>query len=442
MYCYKLEFKAKKIGWILFLSVWSIQLHAQTSNKAVSAVHFKTRWTWEQLKQQAQKEHKYIFVDCYATWCAPCKMMDEKTYTDNAIGTVANAKFLSVKLQCDQTKKDPVHIKQHYADANFFLKAGQVTAYPAFLFFSPDGRLVHKVAGFYPPTKFKAVLAAAQDPAKQYFTLINDYKENKLALDQVETLAQLARQNDNKILADSVTRYYIENYLDKLPDNAFFNTTHYNQISLNINAMNSEDKAFIWLLHHAKDCDTIQNKFSSAGALIEFMASKEEIAPQLKLAKQTLQTPSWDSISSVIADKFGADHVIQPVLAGKMEWYQFTKDWENYCQIGIERIELSHLLSKPGFEAVVNNHAYDTFMYSTDRAKLQKVLFFMTGLKGVDPGKRNAVPSYMDTKANLLYKLGDVKAAVALETKVVALDPGTKEFKVTLKKMHEGKPTW
>ena len=39
---------------------------------------------WEQIKQKAKQENKYIFIDAYTTWCGPCKMMDEYVYANDS----------------------------------------------------------------------------------------------------------------------------------------------------------------------------------------------------------------------------------------------------------------------------------------------------------------------------------------------------------------------
>lgn len=48
-------------------------------------------------------------------------------------------------------------------------------------------------------------------------------------------------------------------------------------------------------------------------------------------------------------------------------------------------------------------------------------------------------PRLIDTKANLLYKLGKTDEAIALEEQAVATLPGNKQI---LDKMKQGLPTW
>src|ERR1700743_1441079 len=50
-------------------------------------IHFEpVTERWGEVLKKAKAEHKDIFVDCYATWCAPCKAMDHDIYTNEKVG--------------------------------------------------------------------------------------------------------------------------------------------------------------------------------------------------------------------------------------------------------------------------------------------------------------------------------------------------------------------
>ena len=59
-------------------------------------IKFEEGLSWEQVKQKAKTENKFIFVDCYATWCAPCKMMDKYVYQNDTVGEFVKDKFIYV----------------------------------------------------------------------------------------------------------------------------------------------------------------------------------------------------------------------------------------------------------------------------------------------------------------------------------------------------------
>ena len=50
----------------------------------------------EKALEQAKVENKYVFVDCYTSWCGPCKMMAEKILPLKEVGEYMNGKFVCV----------------------------------------------------------------------------------------------------------------------------------------------------------------------------------------------------------------------------------------------------------------------------------------------------------------------------------------------------------
>jgi len=41
-------------------------------------IRFEQVGSWNELLDKAMKENKHIMVDCYTTWCGPCRMMEKK----------------------------------------------------------------------------------------------------------------------------------------------------------------------------------------------------------------------------------------------------------------------------------------------------------------------------------------------------------------------------
>ena len=88
-----------------------------------TGVHFDHRLSWQEVLEKAQKENKYIFVDCYATWCGPCKWMDKNVYQVDSVGTIVNESFISVRIQMDTSGQDNDKIKEWYPIARDFEKS-------------------------------------------------------------------------------------------------------------------------------------------------------------------------------------------------------------------------------------------------------------------------------------------------------------------------------
>ncbi|MES2107953.1 MAG: thioredoxin family protein [Bacteroidota bacterium] len=166
----------------------------------------------DQLLAQAKAEHKYLFVDCYATWCGPCKRMDQEIYTDKRVGSLFAGQFIAAKIQMDRTATDSPEIKYLYGTASDLAKTYLISAYPSFLFFDPEGKAVHKEIGYKTVEEFIKLAADARDPAKQYYSLLKKYQSGKLDTAELKSLAKEAVWDD-KILA----RKMAADYLDRIP---------------------------------------------------------------------------------------------------------------------------------------------------------------------------------------------------------------------------------
>lgn len=97
-------------------------------------VHFESL-TLEQALVKAKAENKFVFVDCYTSWCGPCKYMANTVFTQKEAGDFFNPRFISVKF--DMEKEEGKELGEKYP----------VRAYPTFLILRPDGGIQHIIVG-------------------------------------------------------------------------------------------------------------------------------------------------------------------------------------------------------------------------------------------------------------------------------------------------------
>lgn len=96
--------------------------------------------TWEngtlaQAQAKAKTEGKYLFLDCFTSWCPPCKHMTNVEFVTKAAGDYFNNKFVNIAI--DMEKGEGVDIAKKY----------KVRNYPTFIIFSPDGEVLGRVIG-------------------------------------------------------------------------------------------------------------------------------------------------------------------------------------------------------------------------------------------------------------------------------------------------------
>jgi thiol-disulfide isomerase/thioredoxin len=90
--------------------------------------------------KKAGTEKKLVFVDFYATWCMPCKMLDATTFKDPKVAEFLKNKVLALRF--DAEKERALSEKYH------------VRGFPTLLFLKPDGKIAEVIGGFVEPADF------------------------------------------------------------------------------------------------------------------------------------------------------------------------------------------------------------------------------------------------------------------------------------------------
>lgn len=113
----------------------------ETINETESGINFQ-KGSWKEVLALAKKENKIVFVDIYAVWCGPCKMLKKNTFSDESVGKLYNKKFVNVAI--DAEVGEGIAIAKKY----------NVKAYPTLLFVNPDGSIVKSTMGYHNPEDF------------------------------------------------------------------------------------------------------------------------------------------------------------------------------------------------------------------------------------------------------------------------------------------------
>jgi len=125
---------------ILITSAFAQGVHAQkmmpkTMKSAKQEIQFSSG-KWKEILALAKKTNTAIFVDAYATWCGPCKLLKSQTFKEKGVAEFFNKNFISVSL--DMEKGEGPALAHTWG----------VTGYPTLMFFRPDGTIVMKQLGF------------------------------------------------------------------------------------------------------------------------------------------------------------------------------------------------------------------------------------------------------------------------------------------------------
>lgn len=109
-----------------------------------SGIKFIEDRPWQELLTMAGENNKLIFLDCYTTWCGPCKAMAKEVFPQPQVGDFMNAHFINTKF--DMEKGEGIELNKKYRK--------YIPGYPTYLLINAQGEVVHQVAGYNAAEKF------------------------------------------------------------------------------------------------------------------------------------------------------------------------------------------------------------------------------------------------------------------------------------------------
>lgn len=144
----------KHLRWLLFALLVGVAVHPASARVAgdkkpavagdKDGIQF-TEAAWKDILKRAKAEKKVIFLDAYASWCGPCKLLQKHVFTKKEVGEFYNARFINVKM--DMEKGEGPALSQVYP----------LEVYPTMLFIDGNGRVLKKVAGLLKPEELLAI---------------------------------------------------------------------------------------------------------------------------------------------------------------------------------------------------------------------------------------------------------------------------------------------
>ena len=75
----------KKIGFVVQFLCLALFSFGQSAGEGIRFIEGEK---WENILKMAQEQDKYIFMDCYTSWCGPCKALAKDIFTRKDVGKI------------------------------------------------------------------------------------------------------------------------------------------------------------------------------------------------------------------------------------------------------------------------------------------------------------------------------------------------------------------
>lgn len=116
---------------IIGLLLLSLSITTKAQTKKIIFEHL----TLQEALTKAKVENKSVFIDCFTTWCIPCKQMEANVFTQDSVADFYNKNFINIKV--DMEKGEGPALREMFT----------IEAYPSYLILDAEGKNRNKFVG-------------------------------------------------------------------------------------------------------------------------------------------------------------------------------------------------------------------------------------------------------------------------------------------------------
>ncbi|PXY03208.1 hypothetical protein DF185_03755 [Marinifilum breve] len=293
---------------VLFSFSNNIMANSLTDENEVKGIKFNHS-DWSTILKKAAEEQKMVFIDCYTTWCGPCKMMAKNTFAQQEVGEFFNKNFINVKL--DMEKEPGKSLKTILG----------VNAYPTLVVINAKQDIIHKAVGALQKEELLKFAAEALKGTGTLSSYHAKYKKEGVSNKKfvLEYLQKLEAANEKEQLTSVINRYFeqlekkdllekenwnlLKKYVESIHNKAFQLVLNNQSEFIEVFGQKEvEDKVYFTFLREGNQlCDKKEN-----GDFVLNQEKKKSFLNQLKKnkvrSKETIKAYSEMSTSRSIKD--------------------------------------------------------------------------------------------------------------------------------------------
>lgn len=359
---------------VLFLLSIAFQLTGK-ANEGI--IFFEGRFN--EALAKAKEQNKLVFLDCYTTWCGPCKWMAANVFTNDTVADYFNKTFICYKQ--DMEKGEGVDVAKMYTVRN----------YPTYLWVDPNGKQVHRSVGSVSPASFLRIGNDAISTDRNQSYLEEQYKSGNRKPELLLAYAYALRDAYN-----TTYQAVADNYFRKQNPDSLSNETNWKTILEFTPNMDSYVYSQL-----TKNSAPFNKRYGAD--------SVQKTIDMLTLESLRYAAQQKDSVllqKAVKQLRLSKDKDVQKEAArSELDYYKRTGNMVKYTSLAPAYVTRDFLNDAK----ILNEICWTYFMRVDDKVKLGNAVQWIAQSVKLDDSYYNT-----DTYANLLHKLGKNDEAIEM----------------------------
>lgn len=352
--------------------------------------------TWSQVLAEAQRTGRPIYLDAYASWCGPCKLLKRDIFPREDVGAYFNANYISYSL--DMEKGEGIELAKKYG----------VQAYPTHLYFDSKGELVHRAVGGGSGDEMAASFIKwaqdARDPSQQLYTLKRRFDKGERDVAEMYRLMMGAAD-----ASMPEAEYYALEYFRTVPESELYAEKNFKALTMLTDDFDHPG----WGILMRNRAEFVKHfgeaKVDAIG--LRVAAGKMRQAEGMKNYGEKLFTTASASFKKA-TDPNDIKALGRIIIA----WHESKEDWTAYATDAVRYVEAGRIDNANE----LNELAWAFYEHVDDKAMLAKAATWAeTALS------KETSYAIADTYASVLFKLG--RREDARKAAVQAIELGRKE---------------
>ena len=322
----------------------------------------ESRNDWEAAKFEAKKAGKDIFLDIYASWCGPCKMMDADVYTSADVIEYFNFNFINLKV--DGESEFGSALASQY----------KVSAYPSMYFINSDEVSINLLVGYRDAEALVNAGKVVKEYGTRYLELNKLYNTALLTDLQTEELMKLFAKFEKKdelaVLAESRLKTFTE-----------------------ADILNPSNKSIVLAAPGDIESLPVKTVLGNAKSLKELWGQEEfnqylsnSFDKSMQNATESVDSIKMELIAEVLIPVYmmdNPDRIPEAKLTTRKIYYSQIEDWDEYIQSvekhynDFENGNLRFLYLESYY--IIENQLYNTRLLNKSMEWLEKVIAINPG---------------------------------------------------------------